>query len=111
MLQSSDEGGARPLVIGITTKHGDAEWVQRNTRNYVNMVRELGATPVILAPDQPAILPTGATYAPDATGRLDSALLNGLDGIIFSGGGDVHPRYFGQPLGRRRREHHRRAAG
>ena len=98
MLQSSVEDGGRPLVIGITTKHGDAEWVQRNTRNYVNMVRELGATPVILAPDQPATLPDGATYMPDAAGRLDPALLAGLDGIIFSGGGDVHPRYFGQPL-------------
>lgn len=98
MLRSSGEGGARPLVIGITTRHGDAEWVQRNTRNYVNMVRELGATPVILAPDQPATLPDGATYAPDAAGRLAVDLLAGLDGIIFSGGGDVHPRYFGQPL-------------
>lgn len=98
MLQSSHAGNERPLVIGITTRHGAEEWVQRNTRNYVNMVRELGGEPVILSPDHPAHLPGGATYTPDAAGRLDPAVLAELDGIIFSGGGDVHPRYFGQPL-------------
>ena len=87
-----------PMRIGITTKHGSDDWVQRNTRNYVNMVRELGAEPVILAPDALACFADGTVFAPDSQGRLPDAILAVLDGIILSGGGDVHPRYFGQPL-------------
>jgi putative glutamine amidotransferase len=88
----------RPLWIGITTRRGDAEWVQKNTHNYVAVVREAGAEPVILAPDVPAVLPDGRTFVPDVQGRVGTQVLVALDGLILSGGGDVHPRYFGQPL-------------
>ena len=90
--------GDRPLWIGITTRRGDAEWVQKNTRNYVAVVRDAGAEPIILSPDTPAALPDGRTFTPDARGRVGTAVLDSLDGLILSGGGDVHPRYFGQPL-------------
>lgn len=86
------------LVIGVTVRRGDHGWVQKSTRNYLNVVAEYGATAVILAPDTPATLPNGAAYHPDATGRLPDAVLNHLDGVIFSGGGDVHPQYFGESL-------------
>lgn len=86
------------MWIGITTKSGDPGWVSRNTHNYVTMVREAGAEPIILAPDCPARLPDGTEFAPDAEGRLGTAILDHLDGLILSGGGDVHPRYFGQEL-------------
>lgn len=89
---------ARPLWIGITTKHGSDDWVSRNTHNYVARVKELGAEPIILAPDAPAQLPDGSAFTPDSHGRLEAALLDRLDGLILSGGGDVNPRYFGQPL-------------
>ena len=88
----------RPLWIGITTRHGGAEWVQENTRNYVAMVREAGAEPIILSPDIPAVLPDGRAFVPDTQGRVGTQVLDALDGLILSGGGDVHPRYFGQPL-------------
>jgi putative glutamine amidotransferase len=87
-----------PLWIGITTRHGDDGWVERNTRNYVAIVRQFGAVPIILAPDAAAVLPNGVTYAPDDNGRLPADILQALDGLILSGGGDVHPRHFGQPL-------------
>ena len=90
--------GDRRLWIGITTRRGDAEWVQNNTRNYVAMVRDAGAEPVILSPDMPAVLPDGHAFTPDAQGRVGPEVLGALDGLILSGGGDVHPRYFGQPL-------------
>jgi putative glutamine amidotransferase len=90
--------GDRRLWIGITTRRGDAEWVQKNTRNYVAMVRDAGAEPIILSPDTPAVLPDGRAFAPDAQGRVGTQVLGALDGLILSGGGDVHPRYFGQPL-------------
>ena len=88
----------KPLVIGVTTRRGDPEWVQKNTRNYLNILAEYNVTSVILAPDAPATLPNGASFHPDEQGRLPVAVLDHLDGIIFSGGGDVDPKYFGQPL-------------
>ena len=87
-----------PLVIGVTTRRGDPEWVQKNTRNYLNVLAEYGATAVILAPDAPARLPNGAVFQPDEQGRLPVTIFEYLDGIIFSGGGDVDPKYFGQEL-------------
>jgi putative glutamine amidotransferase len=86
------------LVIGITVRRGDAEWVQKSTKNYLNILAEYGVTSVILAPDTPAQLPNGLSFAPDAQGRLPATLLTHLDGLILSGGGDVDPHYFGEPL-------------
>lgn len=95
---SEGKHAVRPLWIGITTRHGDAGWVERNTRNYVAIVIQFGAVPIILSPDVPVTLPNGKRYDPDACGRLDAGILEALDGLILSGGGDVHPRHFGQPL-------------
>lgn len=86
------------LVIGISVRSGAPEWVQKSTRNYLNILDEYGVRPVILAPDYPAVLPGGATFAPDEAGRLPEWILDELDGLVLSGGGDVHPRYFGQPI-------------
>lgn len=91
-------GLERPLLIGLTSKHGSREWVEKNTRNYLAMLAELGATPVLLSPDAAATLPDGISYLPDDSGRLPGEMLTHLDGLILSGGGDVHPRYFGAEL-------------
>lgn len=88
----------RPLTIGVTVRRGDQEWVEKSTRNYLSRLAEYDATAVILSPDQPAMLPTGETFAPNEAGRLPDAVLDHLDGVIFSGGGDVDPSRFGQPL-------------
>lgn len=87
-----------PRWIGVTTRHGDPEWVQKNTRNYLNVLCEYGAIPIILSPDCPATLPNGLTVQPDGAGRLPASILEHLHGVVLSGGGDVHPKYFGQPL-------------
>ena len=97
-VNGAGDSGDRRLWIGITTRRGDAEWVQKNTRNYVAVVRDAGAEPIILSPDTPAALPDGRIFTPDAQGRVGAEVLGALDGLILSGGGDVHPRYFGQPL-------------
>ena len=89
---------SRPLLIGLTTRHGNTAWVERNSRNYLAMLADLGATPVLLSPDEAAKVPGGPTFHPDAQGRLPEAVLDHLDGLILSGGGDVHPRYFGAAL-------------
>ena len=88
----------RPLVIGVTSRFGSAEWIHENTCNYLTVLAGYGVQAVPLAPDTPVRLPDGAVYAPDAAGRLPAAVLQHLDGMILSGGGDVDPRYFGQPL-------------
>ncbi len=86
------------LWVGVTTKSGEATWVQKNTKNYLAVLREHGAVPVVLSPDVAAQWPDGTTFTPDDQGRLPAAVLDRLDGLILSGGGDVHPSYFGQEL-------------
>ena len=87
-----------PLVIGVTSRYGNTDWTAKNTQNYLNTLQSLGVISVILAPDMPARLPSGLEYAPDADGRLGPDILDHLDGLILSGGGDVDPSYFGAEL-------------
>lgn len=88
----------KPLWIGVTTRHGNPEWVQNNTRNYLQVLHSYGAVPVVVSPDCPTTLPDGSTLHPDEAGRLPVTVLDQLQGLILSGGGDVHPKYFGQEL-------------
>ncbi|MFM7582044.1 MAG: hypothetical protein ACKO9F_04875, partial [Caldilinea sp.] len=80
---------SRPLWIGITSRHGHPEWLQQNARNYIAMVGSFQAMPVLLTPDWSTLLPDGTRFLPDPCGRLPSAVLDHLDGLILSGGGDV----------------------
>lgn len=88
----------RPLWIGITSRRGDVDWLQQNARNYIAMVASYRAMPVLLTPDHDALLPDGERFSPSATGRLPENVLDRLDGLILSGGGDVAPHYFNQPM-------------
>ncbi len=85
-------------IVGVTTRYGNAEWVNENTQHYLNVLKALGAQSVVLAPDTPATLPDGSRFTPDAIGRLPAAILDSLDGLILAGGGDVHPSYFGEKM-------------
>ena len=85
-------------IVGITSRHGNDEWVQENTINYINVLNGYGVKTVVLSPDTPVTLPDGSTYSPDEKGRLPLALLDRLDGLVLAGGGDVDPSYFDQPL-------------
>jgi putative glutamine amidotransferase len=89
---------SRPLWIGVTARHGRPEWLQQNARNYLAMVASYQAMPVVLTPDYPATLPDGCRYEPAADGCLPEAVLDALDGLILSGGGDVAPHRFKQVL-------------
>jgi putative glutamine amidotransferase len=86
------------LIVGVTSRHGNGEWTSKNTRNYLDTLKNFGVMPVILAPDVAAELPSGEVYQPDVEGRLDAEILDHLHGLILSGGGDVDPRYFGAEL-------------
>ncbi len=100
-----DKRNQHPVVIGLTSTHGDQAWLNKNSRNYLNMLANAGVQTVVLAPDAPAVLPDGAVYAPDASGRISEVVLDHLSGLVSSGGGDVHPRYFGQELNGAETEH------
>jgi putative glutamine amidotransferase len=95
----------RQLLVGVSTRRGDAGWIAKNTHHYLNTLQGLDAVPVILSPDTPARLPSGRVFAPDAEGRLHPEVLRHLDGLVLSGGGDVDPRYFGAELNGAEPEH------
>ena len=86
------------LWIGITSKSGDPEWVEKRSTNYVAALARRSVVGIILSPDAPAVLPDGTTYTPDQAGRLGNEILAQLDGLVLSGGGDVDPALFGAPM-------------
>jgi putative glutamine amidotransferase len=75
----------RRPVIGITTYHRDGEDRPRYAvpASYVDAVRASGGRPVLLPP--------GDADPSDA--------LDGVDGVLLCGGGDIDPALFGGPTG------------
>ncbi len=69
----------RPQV-GITYRAQPIPEVEQRLRWYIESIREAGGDPLILLPNERP--PT----------------LDGLDALLLAGGGDVHPRRYGQPL-------------
>lgn len=88
----------RKPVVGITTRFGDPDRVNRNAANYLSAAAQAGAIAVVLSPDAPARFPDGAVFEPDEQGRLPKAVLDHVDGLVLAGGGDVDPKYFGAEL-------------
>jgi putative glutamine amidotransferase len=81
----------RPPTVGLTTYVEQARWgpwdtpVALLTRTYLDAVARAGAVPVLLPPVVPG-------------GDVDAAAgvaVDGLDGLIVSGGGDVDPARYG----------------
>ncbi len=76
-------GGSRPLV-GLTVSYDDRrQGLHALRQEYVRALDSAGALPVLLAP---LLSPTDVP-----------ALLDRLDGLVLSGGGDVDPALYGQP--------------
>ncbi|MCC7354713.1 MAG: gamma-glutamyl-gamma-aminobutyrate hydrolase family protein [Anaerolineae bacterium] len=68
--------------IGITSRRSSDEWVARQVARYIEAINEAGGEAVVLAADQGGAPPS----------------LEGLDGLLLSGGGDVTPSLYGQGL-------------
>ena len=85
-------------IIGVTTKRGEPEWVEKHTKAYLEVLVEYGAVAIVLSPNCAAIMPNGASYEPNAEGRLPVEVLDHLDGLVLAGGGDVHPKFFGAEM-------------
>lgn len=75
--------GRRAPVIGISSGRSDSGAATLSA-NYTDAVSRAGGVPVIF--------PTVA----DST--LASALIRMVDGVIFSGGGDLDPSYYGETV-------------
>ena len=75
-------------LIGVTTGHSlsptNLPLLERRPQAYLAALRQAGALPVLLPLE----------LEPPA---LD-ALLDQLDGLLLTGGGDIHPRRYGGPL-------------
>ena len=72
------------LLIGVTP-HMDKDGKYVSLRkDFLDAMESLGCLPVILP-------------MTDSEGALE-AMLEQMDGFLFSGGEDVHPRYFGQEI-------------
>lgn len=73
------------MIIGITTTLNEADGYQRVNVEYINRVAATGATPVLLTPVQ-----GGA----EANRELARKVIDLVDGLVITGGGDIHPRYY-----------------
>ena len=70
--------------IGITSEpqHHDGRWLESTHRDHVDGVVAAGGVPVVLPVLDPALVP---------------ATLEGLDGLLVTGGGDIEPSRYRQP--------------
>lgn len=73
------------MIIGITTTLNEADNFQRVNVEYINRVAETGATPILITP-----IPGGA----EANRELAHEVARLVDGILFTGGGDIHPKHY-----------------
>jgi putative glutamine amidotransferase len=71
----------RPPRIGVTTRSHDPAWVERKTRPYLTALERAGAQAIVLGPREDV----------SAAARLED-----LAGVLFSGGGDIDPKHYGE---------------
>ena len=75
------------MIIGITTTLNEADGFQRVNVEYIESVAATGALPVLLSPVAGGVA---------ANETLAEKALTAVDGLIISGGGDIHPRAYDQ---------------
>ena len=70
------------MIIGLSVNHAEEKSCIADA--YVNSVVEAGGTPVLI---------------PLVTGKaVPENIISHIDGLILSGGGDIHPSFFGEEL-------------
>lgn len=73
------------MIIGITTTLNEADNFQRVNVEYINRIAETGAVPILITP-----VPGGA----EANRALAHEVIGLVDGLLFTGGGDIHPKFY-----------------
>lgn len=74
------------MIIGITTTFDEDEGFERVNREYLDQIAAAGATPVLVPPAR------GGSEANAAAAR---AVIDRVDALVLSGGGDVEPALYG----------------
>ncbi|MDO4289958.1 MAG: gamma-glutamyl-gamma-aminobutyrate hydrolase family protein [Eggerthellaceae bacterium] len=74
------------MIVGITTTLNPDDGFERVNTEYIDCVFRAGAVPVLLPPVTPC--------AADSL-RTAHTMLDGLDALILSGGGDIEPSIYG----------------
>jgi putative glutamine amidotransferase len=72
------------VTVAVPDLQADPDLARRRNKRYADGVRRHGGDPILL------------DAATDAAGR-DRAIA-AMDGLLLSGGADVHPSYYGRPL-------------
>ncbi len=73
------------IGIDLDFDHDGRRWVYKNPATYYAAVIRAGGLPVFLCPDDP---------------RRAEEILEGLDGVLMTGGDDIHPRMVGRRAGK-----------
>lgn len=73
------------MIVGITTTLNEADGFQRVNVEYINRVAATGAVPVLLTP---------VAGDAEANRALARQVIDRLDAVLITGGGDIHPRYY-----------------
>lgn len=76
------------MVIGITATLNEADGFQRVNVEYIARIAQAGGTPLLITP-----VPGGA----ETNAELARDIIEHVDGLVLSGGGDIHPRHYVQP--------------
>ncbi len=73
------------MIIGITTTLNESDGFQRVNVEYIKRIAETGATPILITPIEG-----------DAkrNAQLAEEVIELVDGILFTGGGDIHPKHY-----------------
>ncbi len=72
-------------VIGITTTLNESDGFQRVNIEYIKRIAEAGAIPILITP-----VPGGVKANRDLAHRV----IDVVDGLLFTGGGDIHPKNY-----------------
>jgi len=71
-------------VIAVTAKHSAAAWVADHVQPYLDAVASAGGEPWLVAPE--------------SYGHTGADLQGLACGLLLTGGGDIHPSRYGQPM-------------
>lgn len=73
------------MIIGITTTLNESDNFQRVNVEYIKRIAETGAIPILITP-----VPGGAKV----NRELAHEVIQLVDGLLFTGGGDIHPKQY-----------------
>ncbi|MCD8315993.1 MAG: gamma-glutamyl-gamma-aminobutyrate hydrolase family protein, partial [Eggerthellaceae bacterium] len=76
------------MIIGLTTTLNYRDGFQRINVEYIAKVAAAGATPVLITP-----VPGGE----EANLRVARDAIGIVDGLVITGGGDIHPKFYVKP--------------